>query len=170
MMTRASRRRGRRRPVPQQAASRPRSLHLVDADNLIGDPRTTDLALIRAVLYAYRAAAGFVVGDLVTVATGTNGAHVLAVELAWPEVAHRRRRGPDGADRVLVDEATWAAQRRRFARVVVGSGDHIFLPAVELLLAAGIVVEVVAKRRSLSADLARSVPGHVHLLPEALAG
>ena len=94
--------------VPQRA------LHLIDADNLIGDPRTTDQGLVEAVFEQYRDTAGFANGDLAVVATGANGLHVLTVECAWPSARHLRRAGADGADHALLDEVGWICERGRF--------------------------------------------------------
>jgi hypothetical protein len=130
-----------------------RTVHLIDADNLLGDPATTDRARIEAVFEAYRRAADFRVGDQVILATGCNGAHVLEVELAWPGAEHRRRAGADGADLELLDAAEWLAASQRFDRVVIGSGDLIFCVALDVLRAADIRVDVVARPRSLAQGL-----------------
>jgi hypothetical protein len=48
------------------------------------------------------------------------------------------------------------------------TGDHIFAPAVELLVAAGVDVSVVSRARALSSALARSVSGRIRLLPDVI--
>ena len=158
-----------RHTVGQQAglaAAGWRTLHLVDADNLLGDPQCTDAAHISSVFAAYRQASAFAPGDHVVVATGCNSQHVLSVELAWPAVCHRRRSGPDGADMALLEESDWAARVGRFRRVVIGSGDRIFLAALDRLRSADITVDVVSRRRSLSSALAVRARGSLHYLPE----
>jgi hypothetical protein len=147
----------------------PRTLHLIDVDNLLGDPRTTDQARVSLLFTHYRQVADYREGDLAVVATGCNADHVLAVELAWPEARHARRRGPDGADLALLEEADWAAKTRRFERVVLGSGDLIFVQAAERLLAANLTVEVVSRARSLARGLAARMHGKISYLPESLA-
>lgn len=151
---------------PPRPPRPPRTLHLVDVDNLLGDPTTTDRASIDLVFRDFREVAGFVEGDHVVVATGRNAAHVLAVELAWPTARHRRQGGPDGADLALLDEAEWAARSLRYGRVVLGSGDRIFLAALDRLRAVDVHVDVVSRARSLARSLAVRAGGHVHLLPE----
>lgn len=154
------------------AANRParlRSLHLIDVDNLLGDPRTTDQTRVSLLFDEYRHVADFQFGDLAVVATGCNADHVLAVELAWPSARHARRSGPDGADLALLDEVEWAVASGRFGRVVLGSGDAIFLHAVERLLAADLVVEVVSRSRSLARGLAARMHGRIRYLPEFVA-
>jgi hypothetical protein len=140
-------------PTPPSVRLR-RTLHLIDADNLLGDPCTCDSPQIDAMYAAYRHAAGFAADDHVVIAAGTNGEHVFAVEHGWECARHLRRRGPNGADLALLEEASWAARSDRFDRVVIGSGDGIFVGAHDELRAAGLHVDVVAQRRSLSAALA----------------
>jgi hypothetical protein len=144
-----------------------RTLHLVDADNLLGDPTTVDRPFIIATFDEYRRVAGYTDGDHVVVATGVNGWHVLEVEAAWPSACHRRRSGRDGADLALLDDADWAASCGRFDRVVIGSGDRIFIVAFEQLVAAGVGVEVVACPRALSLALAVQANGLVRYLHAA---
>jgi hypothetical protein len=153
-----------RRPPP--AAGRIRTLHLIDVDNLLGDPVTTDRRRIDLLFGDYRGVAQFVGGDHAVVATGCNAGHVLAVELGWPQARHCRRSGPDGADLALLEEADWAAASRRYDRVVLGSGDRIFLEALDHLRAADIRVDVVARSRSLARGLAVRARGFVRYLPE----
>jgi hypothetical protein len=142
-------------------ASCERTLHLVDADNLLGDPNTVDHVHIESVFVQYRQASGFRVGDQVVIATGRNGLHVFEVEAAWPGVSHRRRSGADGADLELLDEADWAARSGRFGRVVIGSGDRIFMTAIDVLRSANVIVDVVARPESLASCLALQARGHV---------
>ncbi len=137
------------------------TLHLVDVDNLLGDPATTDRSTIKLVFEHYREVAGYRPGDHVVIATGCNGMHVLEVELAWPGASHRRKRGRDGADQVLRDEAVWAAAEGGYERVVIASGDREFMVAYQHLLAAGFNVEVVANHRRLATSLAALAHGRV---------
>lgn len=142
-------------------------MHLVDIDNLLGDPRTTDRTTIQRNMSAYRDAAGYLPGDHCIVATGRNGLHVLEVELAWAAAAYRRRSGPDGADLALLEDLDWIIHSGRYDRVVIGSGDHAFLPAVKCLQAAQIDFLVVTRRDRLSARLAHAAGARVQLLEHA---
>lgn len=137
------------------------TLHLVDIDNLLGDPTTVNRALIDGVFEQYRSVAGYEPGDHVVVATGCNGMHVLEVELAWRGVRHCRKRGRDGADHILCAEAEWAAANGGYDRVVIASGDHAFMTAYQGLLAAGFDVDIVANHRRLAPALAALAHGHV---------
>jgi hypothetical protein len=130
-----------------------RTLHLVDADNLLGDPLTVDPSVIRATFAAYRRAARFVRGDHAVVASCADPRHAFQVRAAWPGVLHRWRGGPDGADLALLEEAEVAARSRRYGRVVLGSGDRIFLVALDVLRSAGVEVQVVSRRDALARAL-----------------
>lgn len=150
-------------------ARRTRALHLVDVDNLLGDPGTADHALITATVAAYRRLAAVEAGDHVTVACAALPHHALAVHTAWPGVRHCWRSGADGADLALLEVAEWAVEVDGFARAVIGSGDRIFLHALEVLEGAGIPVEVVARPRALAAAL-RTRARSVRFLPEVAMG
>jgi len=151
---------------PELAKAGWRTLHLVDVDNLLGDPNCTQPERIDSLFAAYRRASSFAPGDQVVVATGCNARHALTVEMAWPSVCHRRRAGRDGADMALLEESEWAADTGRFSRVVIGSGDRIFLAALDRLRSADIAVDFVSRRNSLSAALALRARGCVRYLPE----
>ena len=88
-----------------------------------------------------------------------------AIGTAWPGVGHVWRKGTDGADTPHVNRLVL---RGAFTRVVIGSGDRIFLVALELFEGIGVPVEVVSRRRSAARALctrARSVT----FLPERAA-
>jgi hypothetical protein len=145
-----------------------RTLHLVDIDNLLGDPATDDERAIGWTIHAYKDVASVAAGDHVVVATSPFGRHALAIGTAWPGVGHVWRKGRDGADLALLDEAEWAVNSGAFTRVVIGSGDRIFLVALEWFEGAGVPVQIVARRRSAARALctrARSVA----FLPELAA-
>ncbi len=124
-----------------------RALHLVDVDNLIGDPRRAAPTLIRATLGLYRDVSGYRAGDLVVLAT--NHGLALEVGLAWPCVRLLARSGPDGADLALLDEVDFA-MGGRFDRVIIGGGDHIYEGAVRRLHAAGVHAAVVSRPEALA--------------------
>jgi len=135
-----------------------RSLHLVDVDNLLGDPRQATPASVAATLAAYRQAVRVAPVDLVIVAT--NPGLALDVGLAWHGPLLRAARGPDGADLALLadlgDLMAAGAFPRRFSRVVIGGGDHIYEPAARRLTAAGTQVVVVSRPGALARCLRES--------------
>jgi hypothetical protein len=145
-----------------------RALHLVDIDNLLGDPATDDELEIGWTVSAYKHLASVATGDHVVVATSPFGRHAYAVGTAWPGVGHVWRGGHDGADLALLEEARWAVARGEFGRVVIGSGDRIFLVALEWFEGAGVPVEVVARRKSM-ADALRCRARAFTFLPDRIS-
>lgn len=125
----------------------------MDVDNLLGDPRDATPASIRGALAAYRIASGYGRCDLVVLATN----HAIGVEVstAWPGARLLVRSGKDGADLALIEEAR-SMPTGRVTRVVVGSGDHIFIDVVNELHAAGLQVSVVSRPLSLARALRRA--------------
>jgi hypothetical protein len=118
-----------------------RALHLVDLENLLGNPWATGARVAEA--YEAALVAGrHRPGDLVYVAAN----RWLLAELGF--VAHTPCRllvasGPDGADLVLLEQAqpTWVAER--FDRLVIVSGDGIFASVAHAARASGLQVDVV---------------------------
>ncbi|MFM8847648.1 MAG: hypothetical protein ACKOHN_06320, partial [Actinomycetota bacterium] len=78
-----------------------RRLHLLDADNLMGDPRVIDPWVIGKWQSAYVNTTGLRPGDHAIVGTGCNGKHAFAVQSKWNPFRVVRRPGPDGADEAL---------------------------------------------------------------------
>lgn len=128
-----------------------RALHLVDLENVIGDPWATGPGV--AEVYETVLTTGrHRPGDLVVVAAN----RWLLAELGF--VAHTScqllvAHGPDGADLALLDWAdpAWVAQR--FDRLVVASGDGIFAEVVRTARDFGLSVDVVHGGGALSQKL-----------------
>ena len=102
-----------------------RTLHLVDIENLLGQPSnwTPDAAI--ASFWQYVLIAGWQIGDSLVVASNPEVMKLLAFELfGFP---HRSlcAWGPDAADDLLIS-AVPNEIANQFDRVVVGSGDHAF--------------------------------------------
>jgi len=144
-----------------------RTLHLIDIENLVGNPFAT-AAAIRQGLDDYTRAADVGPDDLAVVAMNRflfkQAAYV--VEPGW---AIRPALGPDGADLALLADAPafWTASR--FDRLVVGSGDGIFSDLVAEVSSAGTEAWVVSHAGCLSRRLARAAD-HVVLLDRPLPG
>ena len=131
-----------------------RTLVLVDIENLMGGPlRGIDVMedaydqLLRSVLIRKN--------DHVVVAAN----HRLAVDvkIAWPACRVIAGGGADGADEALLAELSdvaWISER--FDRVIIGSGDGIFLEAVHALRSVGLPVGVISRAESLSSSLRRA--------------
>jgi hypothetical protein len=139
-------------PAKYASLSKGRTLHLVDVENLLGDPHSSEAA-VRMVLARYRRM-HLRSGDQVVIAA--NPQMGVKAKMAWPEALVRWAVGPDGADNALLAEAQPDDIARRFDRLVVASGDHIFAQLVKDVKARGVAVLVVHRRGSLSNDLRRN--------------
>jgi hypothetical protein len=143
-----------------------RALHLIDLENLVGDP-DADYAAVDATLEAFITAAAVGPYDLVVVAVNHRiyRRACLSLDRGW-EV--KLASGPDACDHVLIAEAPvgWVADR--FDRLVVGSGDAIFLDLVTAVRRRSTPVWVVSQPRLLSRRLA-SAASRVVGLPRPLA-
>ena len=135
-----------------------RTLHLIDIENLVGDPRP-DLATIRLTRLSYESQVLVGDGDLVVVAS--NHGCGLDVGLAYSGARLLWRSGPDGADRALLDVLTEREVPGRFDRVVFGSGDGIFAGPVAALAASGVSTLVVSRPGSLARSLRLAAGGRV---------
>ena len=84
---------------------------------------------------------------------------------AWPGTCVVGLPGPDGADKALLQYAEdHEPLASEFDRIVVGSGDHIFVSVVETFRAYGLPVEVVSLNRCLSGALVASA-SYIRILP-----
>lgn len=139
-----SRRAGARRWFPA------RRLHLIDIENLAGEPRP-GLAQVRQAQRLYADCLAFGAMDQVEIASS----HLTLVNaaLGWPRAHYRVRSGPDGADLALLDVLLHENVANRFTHVAIGSGDHLFAEAAAHLSAQGVWVTVVSRRNHLSRRL-----------------
>jgi hypothetical protein len=135
---------GARRRFPE------RRLHLVDIENLVGDPLPS-LGQVSQARGLYGARLSFGAMDQVEVASS----HLTLVNaaLGWPHAHYRTRSGPDGADLALLDVLRHEDVAVRFTHVAIGSGDHLFAEEAARLAAQGVWVTVVSRQRSLSPRL-----------------
>lgn len=129
-----------------------RTLHLLDVENLVGG---TGAGLpVAPALEAYRRTIAVAAHDHVLLGSGPTMAFEASV--AWPGALLRVGRGVDGADNALLAEADPSFLAAHYDRVVIGSGDHAFVPLVSRLRALGVAVCVVTRDdTSLSGDLRR---------------
>ena len=120
----------------------PRTLHLIDLENLCPHGHVTANAVDR-VWQLYTSRVGVYNDDGVVVAV--DGARALVASGSLPRgIRLLTGRGPNGADRVLLGVVDVAWAKRRYERVVVASGDHVFAPSIRACQAAGVRVELVA--------------------------
>ena len=137
-----------------------RALHLVDLENVLGDPWATGPAVVdayEAVLHAGDHHAG----DLVVVAVNPWMFRTLAF-VAHTPCELRVGRGHDGCDLELLGWGSPEWIVARFDRLAVASGDGIFATLVDAVRDAGRAVDVVFGRGGVSRRLQRD---DVRLLP-----
>lgn len=139
-----------------------RTAHIVDLENLIGNPQA-DRETVAAALRAYLKTAGYRPGDSVWVGVNPGLGVTVASDPPVP-MCIRTRSGPDGAETILLETVDLRALTEQYARVVIGSGDHAFAPLAASLAAAGTPVVVVARPGSLSGELRGRGYG-IRLLP-----
>jgi hypothetical protein len=130
-----------------------RSLHLVDLENLVGDPCATG-GLVRETLDNYLVMADWQPGDHVIIASNPSIIREVSFELPAPANVHATR-GEDGADVMLLSLAPPEFVARRYRRLVIGSGDGIFAARARATTELGVQVLVVAREGGCSRRLQR---------------
>jgi len=146
-----------------------RFFHLVDIDNLLGDPRSTDESQIRNCFEHYRELTRYREGrHFAAVGTGCNGCHVVAVQAQWPGVRYVRRPGADGADIALHEVALDEAVTGRYTDFVLASGDGRFCDTYRALRSLGYPVTVVSRPEALSYELRHLVEDNVLFMPSVV--
>lgn len=130
--------------MPSTGHHCPRTLHLVDIENLIGGAVHRD-DCARA-MEAYRQVAAWAQRDHAIVGAGPTTAEV-AFFVVPAGIQRVLGRGLDGADRALLAAVDAAFVARRYDRVVIGSGDGRFANLATELRLRGAEVWVVAKSR-----------------------
>src|SRR5689334_3314319 len=101
-----------------------RTLHLVDIENLVGDPKAP-AAIVLDVLDRYLHLAGYRDGDHVVIAANPGLMARVAFDLPVPCNVHAAR-GENGADLALLAQVEPSRVAARYDRLVIGSGDGAF--------------------------------------------
>ncbi len=150
-------------PVPNMNSDR--LLALVDIENLLRcRPSTAEERDFEHAIARLAAAAGLTASDKMVVGSAPRSSAVFGVRHAWPTALVRVRSGLDGADMALSDELRDLSKlAKRHGTVVIGSGDHHFVPFVNQLEAAGIHTVVVSWPQNLSRELRRAAGEVIYL-------
>lgn len=127
-----------------------RELHLIDVENLLGTPRFTSSA-VQALRETYEPLADTAPTAQQVIATSTDH-NIVDAALGWVGARSVFRRGKDGADLALLEAGGYKPERR-FRRVVIASGDHVFAHYAAQLQRGGVHVTVVVRPGSLSREL-----------------
>lgn len=152
---------GRSPRVGRHRSTRPRTLHLVDLENLLAG--RIDIRSVGDTWTEYRHVTGMRWDDHVVVAVSKKNA--AAAFFALPDNVQRvvGNNGPDGADIALVGavDSDWAAQK--FGQVMMATGDHMFTETVTRLQAVKLRVVQVIGGGLASTDLYRQCSDHLYL-------
>jgi hypothetical protein len=143
-----------------------RTLHLVDIENLVGDPYATKGEALAA-FDRYLETAGYRDGDQVILAANPALIREIAFDLPVPCNVHAAR-GENGADLILLAQAEPGWVSDRFDRFVVGSGDAAFTDTALAVRDHRTPVVVVSRAASLSGRLQGEGLG-IRVLPESMA-
>ena len=135
-----------------------RALHLIDIENLLGNPRPDAESVCQA-RDAYESQVLVGKDDLVVVAC--NHGCALSVGLSYKGARLIVRSGPDGADLALLEVLDEGDVAERFDAVVIASGDGIFTDAVALLGDMRVPAIVVARPDSLARRLRLAAGGRL---------
>jgi hypothetical protein len=120
-----------------------RELHLIDIENELGTDaiRAGDIARFRTF---YIEANNVPAHAHIVVATSSSQS-LLEAAIGWPGARTVWLPGQDGADRALLEVAFEENVEKRYDKIVIASGDHIFAEAAETLQNLGVKVKVFAR-------------------------
>lgn len=138
-----------------------RRLFLIDIENVIGTAFFDQGAACRG-REQVAAAAGLRDEEHAVVGV-TSVQGVLPAAEAFPGKTIRVQLGQDGAERAILELVDVEHIAKRYASVVIASGDHAFAEFARDMRDAGTTVHVVARERSLARALADEATS-VHLI------
>lgn len=142
-------------------SSRPRTINLVDLENLVGGDVNNEL--VRRTWSEFVGVTDTRYDDHSTVAVSKR--HAATAFFALPSAIRRviGANRPDGADIALLEsvDTDWAAAN--FGQVVIASGDHIFAPLAQQFRDAGLRVMQVIGAGRCSAELYGACTEHRYL-------
>lgn len=131
-----------------------RSLHLVDIENLLGDPFCEDTSYFDETVDEYKELADWRATDQVLIAANRWLSKRIAFSLESWNCRLFTAEGQDGADLRLLSEGAQPKLIEQFDRLVVGSGDAIFCKAISSAKALSLEAITVSRKSSLSSRLA----------------
>jgi len=128
-----------------------RCIHLVDIENLVGEPCLTKQAVASArARYLSEVPVGPM--DQVVVATSSSQ-NLFASVQGWPGARYLEKDGKDGADIRLAEVMCGENLESRFDSAVIASGDGGLAPCVARLASRGMRTIAVSNSRSLSRQM-----------------
>lgn len=132
-----------------------RMLALLDVENLLEHgPRSAPGHAYAAAVDRAAATAELSADAHIVMGFGRNPTGVFGVHAAWPSAAIRCRRGRNGGELALLAHSSDVSTvARSYHTVVIGSGDHEFVPYVDSLNSVGVHTLVVSWPSHLSKRL-----------------
>lgn len=120
-----------------------RELHLIDIENELGtgQVKAADIARFRT----FYLKANNVPANAHIVVASSSSQNLLESAVGWPGARTVWLPGQDGADRALLEIAYEENVEKRYDKVVIASGDHIFAEAAGALQNLGVKVKVFAR-------------------------
>jgi hypothetical protein len=131
-----------------------RELHLIDIENELGtgQVKAADIARFRT----FYLKANNVPANAHIVIASSCSQNLLESAFGWPGARTVWLPGHDGADRALLEIAYEENVEKRYDKVVIASGDHIFAEAAVSLQDLGVKVKVFARAVFISVVLQSS--------------
>ena len=128
-----------------------RELHLIDIENELGtgQVKAADIARFRT----FYLKANNVPVDAHIVVASSSSQNLIESAFGWPGARTVWLPGHDGADRALLEIAYEENVEKRYDKVVIASGDHIFAEAAETLQNLGVKVKIFSRAVFISAIL-----------------
>ncbi|AXE53947.1 NYN domain-containing protein [Aurantimicrobium sp. MWH-Uga1] len=128
-----------------------RELHLIDIENELGtgQVKAADIARFRT----FYLEANNVPTNAHIVIAVSYSQNLLEAAFGWPGARTVWLPGHDGADRALLEIAYEENVEKRYDKVVIASGDHIFADVAEALQKLGVKVKIFARAVFASAIL-----------------
>ncbi len=125
-----------------------RELHLIDIENGLGmsSPTAAEIDQFRR----FYLKANNVPDNAHIVIAASSSKTLLEASVGWPHARTTFLPGVDGADRALLAVALGENVEKRYAKVVIASGDHIFAEASTTLELLGVHVTVFSRAVLLS--------------------
>ena len=120
-----------------------RELHLIDIENELGTGRVKAAEIARFRTFYLKA--NNVPADAHIVVASSCSQNLLESAFGWPGARTVWLPGHDGADRALLEIAYEENVEKRYDKVVIASGDHIFAEAAVALQDLGAKVRVFAR-------------------------
>ncbi|BAU99691.1 NYN domain-containing protein [Aurantimicrobium minutum] len=120
-----------------------RELHLIDIENELGTGQVKSADISRFCTFYLEA--NNVPADAHIVVASSSSQNLLESAFGWPGARTVWLPGQDGADRALLQIAYEENVEKRYDKVVIASGDHIFAEAAEALQNLGVKVKVFAR-------------------------